>query len=58
MAEFDGEIAESRASANELKQSLAELERLGDRFAGKMINAFEAVAIKGKSLDGVLRSLA
>ena len=58
MAEFDGEIAESRASANELKQSLAELDRLGDRFAAKMINAFEAVAIKGKSLDGVLRSLA
>lgn len=58
MPEFDGEIAESRASANELKQSLAELERLGDRFAAKMIDAFTAVAIKGKSLDGVLRSLA
>ncbi|MEZ5923914.1 MAG: hypothetical protein R3D57_05965 [Hyphomicrobiaceae bacterium] len=58
MAELDGDIASSRASADELKQSLTELERIGDRFAAKMITAFEAVAIKGKSLDGVIKSLA
>jgi len=58
MAEIDGDIAESRASADELKQSLADLERIGDRFAAKMVSAFEAVAIKGKSLDGVINSLA
>jgi curved DNA-binding protein CbpA len=58
MAEIDGDIAESRASANELRQSLADLERIGDRFAARMVDAFEAVAIKGKSLDGVFRSLA
>jgi hypothetical protein len=58
MAEIDGDIAESRASADELKQSLDDLERIGDRFAARMVNAFEAVAIKGKNLDGVIKSLA
>jgi hypothetical protein len=58
MAERDGELAETRASANELRQSLADLERVGDRFAAKMITAFEAIAIRGRSLDSVFRSLA
>jgi hypothetical protein len=58
MAHLDSEIADSRASVDALKQSLADLERVGDRFAARMINAFEAVAIKGKSLDSVFRALA
>ena len=58
MTVLDGQLAETQARAKELEQSLASLERVGDRFAARMIDAFEAVAIKGKSLDGVLQSLA
>lgn len=58
MAEIDAGIATASMDAKELQRSLAELERVGDRFAAKMIDAFEAVAIRGKSLDGVFRSLA
>jgi phage-related minor tail protein len=58
MAEIDAGLAATRANAKELERSLAELERVGERFAAKMIDAFAAVAIRGKSLDGVFRSLA
>lgn len=58
MAPFDQSLASTSTDVKELERSMAELERVGERFAAKMIDAFEAVAIRGKSLDGVFRSLA
>lgn len=58
MAEIDQSLASTSGDVEELERSMAELERVGERFAAKMIDAFEAVAIRGKSLDGVFRSLA
>ncbi len=58
MAEIDQSLAATSTDVKDLERSMAELERVGERFAAKMIDAFEAVAIRGKSLDGVFRSLA
>ncbi|MFO1169360.1 MAG: hypothetical protein U1E49_00145 [Hyphomicrobiaceae bacterium] len=58
MTQIDQSLATTSAGAKDLERSMAELERVGERFAAKMIDAFEAVAIRGKSLDGVFRSLA
>lgn len=58
MTQIDQSLAATSADAKDLERSMAELERVGERFAAKMIDAFEAVAIRGKSLDGVFRSLA
>ncbi len=58
MTQIDQSLATTSADAKDLERSMAELERVGERFAAKMIDAFEAVAIRGKSLDGVFRSLA
>ncbi len=58
MAEIDQSLASTSTDVKDLERSMAELERVGERFAAKMVDAFEAVAIRGKSLDGVFRSLA
>ncbi len=58
MAQIDQSLAATSTDVKDLERSMAELERVGERFAAKMIDAFEAVAIRGKSLDGVFRSLA
>lgn len=58
MPQIDQSLASTSTDVRELERSMAELERVGERFAAKMIDAFEAVAIRGKSLDGVFRSLA
>lgn len=40
------------------KRELAELNRLGRQFSNTMVTAFEGIAVKGKGLNDVLRSLA
>jgi phage-related minor tail protein len=50
--------AEIAASADQLKSSLNGIGALGDQFSSKLVNAFDQVAIKGKSLDTTVKSLA
>jgi phage-related minor tail protein len=46
------------ADTEALKRSLEETSRLGDQFAARLAVAFEQVAVKGRDLDDVVRSLA
>ncbi|MCB1504691.1 MAG: phage tail tape measure protein [Hyphomicrobiaceae bacterium] len=46
------------ADTTPLRRSLADAEYLGRRFGSALTNAFEGIAIKGKSLGDVLKSLA
>ena len=50
--------AEIAASAGQLKSSLDGIGSLGDQFSAKLVNAFEQVAVKGKSLESTVKSLA
>jgi len=50
--------AEIAASTDQLKSSLQGIGSLGDQFASKLVNAFDQVAVKGKSLDATVKSLA
>ncbi len=43
--------------AEQLKRALAELGSVGDQFASKLINSFEQVAVRGKKLEDVVKSL-
>jgi phage-related minor tail protein len=44
-------------SGEQVKQSLAEMSALGDQFASKLMNSFEQVAVRGKKLEDVVKSL-
>jgi phage-related minor tail protein len=62
MADFDGPI-ETRTyrlhfDGAPAKRALNDLDRLGSRFASRMSRAFADIAVKGKGLNDVLRSLA
>lgn len=46
------------ADTTPLRRSLADAEYLGSRFSSALTNAFEGIALKGKSLGDVLKSLA
>lgn len=46
------------ADTTPLRRSLTDAEYLGRRFGSALTNAFEGIAIKGKSLGDVLKSLA
>jgi phage-related minor tail protein len=46
------------ADTEALKRSLEETARIGDQFAARLTSAFEQVAVKGRGLDDVVRSLA
>ena len=50
--------AEIAANAGQLKRSLSDLGSIGDQFATKMVSAFDQVAVKGKSLEATVKSLA
>jgi phage-related minor tail protein len=50
--------SEIAASAGQLQSSLQGIGTLGDQFASKLVNAFDQVAVKGKSLDSTVKSLA
>ena len=50
--------AEISASADSLKSSLDGIGSLGDQFSSKLVNAFDQVAVKGKTLDATVKSLA
>ena len=50
--------SEIAASTDQLKSSLNGIAGLGDQFASKLVGAFEQVAIKGKSLETTIKSLA
>jgi phage-related minor tail protein len=46
------------ANTAPLRSALSDMSRLGDQFASRLVNAFEAVAVRGKKLEDVVRSLA
>lgn len=50
--------AEIAASGEQLKRSLGDIGSLGDQFAGKLITAFDQVAVKGKKLEDTVKALA
>ena len=56
----DGEdwIVRVSADTSALTRSLTDAEHLGRRFSASLVNAFEGIAVKGRSLGDVLRSLA
>lgn len=60
MIEDDGEewVVHVTADTTQFRQGLSEAESLGRRFSSSLINAFEGIAIKGRSLGDVLKSLA
>lgn len=61
MAEFDETAAPAAIDVRsfaDARQEMAELGRLGRQFSNTMVGAFEGIAIKGKGLNDVLRSLA
>jgi phage-related minor tail protein len=49
--------AEIAASGEQLKRSLTDMGSLGDQFASRLINSFEQVAVRGKKLEDVVKSL-
>ncbi len=51
-------IVEIDADTTLFEQKLDAADRLGRRFSSNLLSAFEAVAIKGKSLNDVFKSLA
>jgi phage-related minor tail protein len=62
MAEF-GEPIETQtiafnADMSQFRRELNETVRLGGQFSSVFVNAFESIAVKGKSLTDVLRSMA
>lgn len=46
------------ADTTELQRSLIDAEAMGRKFGTSLVNAFEGIAIKGRSLGDVLKSLA
>lgn len=56
----DGEewIVRVSADTSALTRSLTDAEHLGRRFSASLVNAFEGIAVKGRSLGDVLRTLA
>jgi phage-related minor tail protein len=48
---------DATAKADALKRALTELGSVGDQFASKLINSFELVAVRGKKLEDVVKSL-
>lgn len=55
----DGEdwVVSISADTTELRRGLSDAESLGRRFSTALANAFEGIAVKGRSLGDVLRSL-
>lgn len=49
--------AEIAASSEQLKRSLTDMESSGEQFASRLINSFEQVAVRGKKLEDVVKSL-
>jgi phage-related minor tail protein len=49
--------AEIAANAEQLRGSLNGMASLGDQFSSRLVNAFEQVAVKGKSLESTIKSL-
>jgi phage-related minor tail protein len=58
MTQMPTPLDDEAKRAQDLKRQLEELGPLGDQFASKMINAFEQVAVRGKKLEDVVKSLA
>ena len=62
MAEFSDPFGTSttsfRVDTSEAKRELEDLNRLGRQFSTTLLTAFEGIAVKGKGLNDVLRSLA
>jgi phage-related minor tail protein len=60
MAELDDPIGVSALGLDfaPTKRELAELNRLGRQFSTTMVSAFEGIAVRGKGVNEVLRSLA
>ena len=50
-------IDEIAASSDQLRSTLNDMGSLGDQFAGRLINSFEQVAVRGKKLEDVVKSL-
>ena len=50
--------AEISSSTKQLHSSLDGIGAIGDQFASKLVNAFDQVAVKGKTLDATVKSLA
>ena len=50
-------IDEIAASSDQLKSTLNDMGSLGDQFASRLINSFEQVAVRGKKLEDVVKSL-
>lgn len=55
---FQSWSVEVTADTTGLRQSLEQASRFGDQFAARMTSAFEQVAIRGRKLEDVARSLA
>ena len=51
-------IVTVKGDTSDLEKSLFNAEQLGRRLSSNLISQFEAVALKGKSLSGVFKSLA
>jgi phage-related minor tail protein len=54
---FAGSTVPFRVDATDAKRELADLSRLGRQFSSSLVTAFEGIAVKGKGLNEVLRSL-
>jgi phage-related minor tail protein len=52
------QIVEVDANTEPYKKKIDEAKRLGNQFSYGLLNAFDAIAIKGKSLESVFKSLA
>ncbi len=57
MADFSEDTQRLGFDTSEASRNLVELNRLGRQFSTTLITAFEGIAIKGKGLNEVLRSL-
>lgn len=51
-------VVQVSADTREFRRSLGEAESLGRKFSASLVSAFEGIAIKGRSLGDVLKSLA
>lgn len=55
---FDSGAQSVRTSTQEMQRSIEDLDRVGRRFSSSLGRAFADIALKGKGLNDVLRSLA
>ncbi len=51
-------VVEVDANIDGLERSLDEAARVGERFAGKLVSAFDAVVVRGRSVESVVKDLA